>query len=182
MLVPERRDRDGLAYDLNVRDNISLPALRRRGRAWFVSRRWQHEECEQAVRRLDIRPAAPAQLLVKQLSGGNQQKVLLAKWFTMKPAVLVLHEPTQAVDVGARRDILDALRDVATSGVTVIIASSQPDDLVAVCDRVLIHRPGGGVFEAESSSADVLIDHIYATQSTLGQGTLGQGTVGRTRE
>jgi len=92
VLVPERRDRDGLAFELNVRDNISLPALRKRGHPWFVARRWQQEDAEAAARTLGIRPRTPS-ILVKQLSGGNQQKVLLAKWLNTGPALLVLHEP-----------------------------------------------------------------------------------------
>src|SRR6201996_586447 len=112
VLVPERRDRDGLAYELNVRDNISLPKLTRRGRPWFVARRWQQDDAATAARTLGIRPSTPS-ILVKQLSGGNQQKVLLAKWLNAGPALLVLHEPTQAVDIGARTDILHALQRAA---------------------------------------------------------------------
>src|SRR6201996_8821773 len=112
VLVPERRDRDGLAFELNVRDNVSLPKLTRRGRPWFVARRWQQDDAATAARTLGIRPSTPS-ILVKQLSGGNQQKVLLAKWLNAGPALLVLHEPTQAVDIGARTDILHALQRAA---------------------------------------------------------------------
>lgn len=160
VLVPERRDRDGLAFDLPVRDNISLPALRVRGRPWFVARAWQRQVADAAATRLSIQPADP-RLMVKQLSGGNQQKVLLAKWLNMAPTVLVMHEPTQAVDVGARRDILRAVRDSATSGAVVILVSSEPEDLAASCDRVLLYRPGIGLQESKILSARGLIDEIY---------------------
>ena len=169
VLVPERRDRDGLAFELNVRDNISLPGLRRRGHAWFVGRRWQREEAEAAVHELGIRPPAPT-MLIKQLSGGNQQKVLLAKWLTVGPTVLVLHEPTQAVDVGARQDILHALRRAADSGVAVVLVSSEPGDLAAACDRVLIYRGPStgraGVYEAPTTAPDDLINQIYVTSDS----------------
>ena len=165
VLVPERRDRDGLAFEINVRDNISLPQLRRRGRPWFVARGWQREGAESAVDELDIKPPTPS-MLVKQLSGGNQQKVLLAKWLTTGPTLLVLHEPTQAVDVGARADILHALRRAATGGMAVILVSSEPEDLAATCDRVLIYRAGSGVHEVESNTPDDLIEQIYATDET----------------
>jgi len=161
VLVPERRDRDGLAFEINVRDNISLPQLRRRGRPWFVARGWQREGAESAVDELDIKPPTPT-MLVKQLSGGNQQKVLLAKWLTTGPTLLVLHEPTQAVDVGARADILHALRRAATGGMAVILVSSEPEDLAATCDRVLIYRAGSGVHEVASNTPDDLIEQIYA--------------------
>jgi len=160
VLVPERRDRDGLAFELNLRDNISLPALRQRGRPWFVGRAWQRHDAEAALDSLDIRPRNPS-ILVKQLSGGNQQKVLLAKWLTRGPAVLVLHEPTQAVDVGARRDILHALRRAANSGVAVILISSEAEDLAAACDRVLVYSAASGVVDAASTTPDGLIDQIY---------------------
>jgi ribose transport system ATP-binding protein len=162
VLVPERRDRDGLAFELSMRDNISLPALRTKGRPWFVARGWQRDGAEAAVRTLGIRPNLPS-LLVKQLSGGNQQKVLLAKWLSLGPSVLVLHEPTQAVDVGARKDILDALRRAADGGMAVVVVSSEPEDLAAACDRVLIYREGDGMVEADASAPDVLIDQIYRT-------------------
>jgi ribose transport system ATP-binding protein len=167
VLVPERRDRDGLAFELSVRDNISLPGLRSRGRPWFVGRSWQREEAEAASRDLGIRPADPS-MLVKQLSGGNQQKVLLAKWMTVGPVVLVLHEPTQAVDVGARRDILHALRRAADSGVSVVLVSSEPDDLVATCDRILVYRSGAGLHDATTPDPDELIEQIYGRAEPAG--------------
>ncbi len=162
VLLPERRDRDGLAFELSVQDNITLPALSARGKPWFVGRNWQGEAVEAAVRKLGIRPNLP-HMLVKQLSGGNQQKVLLAKWLAVGPTVLVLHEPTQAVDVGARQDILQALRRASDSGMAVILVSSEPEDLAAICDRVLIYRAGGGMYEATSMTPDALIEQIYSS-------------------
>jgi ribose transport system ATP-binding protein len=161
VLVPERRDRDGLAFEQTVGDNISLPSLRPRGRPWFVARHWQREVAENAVDSLGIRPPTPSSL-VKQLSGGNQQKVLLAKWLAVGPRVLVLHEPTQGVDVGARRDILIALQRAADSGVGVILVSSEPDDLAAACDRVLIYDSGGGLRQVQSSAPHELIKQLYS--------------------
>jgi ribose transport system ATP-binding protein len=165
VLVPERRDRDGLAFELTVRDNINLPALRRRGRPWFVARRWQDDEAQRAAEALDIRPRAPS-TLVKQLSGGNQQKVLLAKWLHLGPSVMLLHEPTQAVDVGARQDILRALQSAAGSGVAVVVISSEAEDLTAVCDRVLIHTDGGGLVTADTGSATPLLEQVYLSSQS----------------
>ncbi|HWG15382.1 MAG TPA: sugar ABC transporter ATP-binding protein [Streptosporangiaceae bacterium] len=171
VLVPERRDRDGLAFELNVRDNISLPKLTRRGRPWFVARRWQHEDADAAVKTLDIRPSTPS-ILVKQLSGGNQQKVLLAKWLNAGPALLVLHEPTQAVDIGARTDILHALQRAANTGVAVLMVSSEPEDLVATCDRILVYGREVGLRPAAAATPEQLIEEIYATnEATAGSAT-----------
>ena len=165
VLVPERRDRDGLALELTVRDNIGLPALRQRGRAWFVAHRWQDAEAQRAAETLDIRPRTPS-ILVKQLSGGNQQKVLLAKWLHLGPSVMVLHEPTQAVDVGARQDILRALQSAAGSGVAVVVISSEAEDLTAVCDRVLIYTDDGGLLPADSGAATPLLDQVYLSSQS----------------
>jgi len=170
VLVPERRDRDGLAFELNVRDNISLPKLTRRGRPWFVARRWQQDDAATAARTLGIRPASPS-ILVKQLSGGNQQKVLLAKWLNAGPALLVLHEPTQAVDIGARTDILHALQRAADTGVAVLLVSSEPEDLVATCDRILVYGHQVGLRPAQATTPEQLIEEIYATnEATAGSG------------
>jgi ribose transport system ATP-binding protein len=77
-----------------------------------------------------------------EFSGGNQQKLVLAKWFELRPRVLLLAEPTQGVDVGARREILARVKEIANSGAAVLIASSEYDDLAHLCDRVLIFRRG----------------------------------------
>jgi ribose transport system ATP-binding protein len=170
VLVPERRDRDGLAFELNVRDNISLPKLNRLGRPWFVARRWQQDDAAAAVKTLGIRPSTPS-ILVKQLSGGNQQKVLLAKWLNAGPALLVLHEPTQAVDIGARTDILHALQRAANTGVAVLLVSSEPEDLVATCDRILVYGRQVGLRPAQASTPEQLIEEVYATnEATAGSG------------
>ena len=160
VLVPERRDRDGLAFELSVRDNIALPLLRRRGGRWFLGRRWQQDAAEDAGQALDIQPRLPS-MLVKELSGGNQQKVLVAKWLGAGPTLLVLHEPTQAVDVGARRDILASLHRASDSGVAVLLVSSEPEDLVAACDRILIYSNDQGLHATEADTPEALIDQIY---------------------
>jgi ribose transport system ATP-binding protein len=166
VLVPERRDRDGLALELTVRDNIMLPALRRQGRPWFVARHWQAQATAQAAETLDIRPRNPS-LLVKQLSGGNQQKVLLAKWLHVGPTVMILHEPTQAVDVGARHDILRALQAAAGTGVAVIVVSSETEDLAAVCDRILIYTGSGDLVEADKSAATPLLEQVFRSSQSV---------------
>jgi ribose transport system ATP-binding protein len=93
------------------------------------------------IAKLDIRPADP-RAPVGTLSGGNQQKVLLAKWLAGAPSLLVLKEPTQAVDVGARHGLIDAIRDAAADGCAVLIASVDAADLAVLCDRVLVFRDG----------------------------------------
>jgi ribose transport system ATP-binding protein len=144
VLVPERRAEEGLALQQSVQDNITLPRLASHGRRFSVGERWQRNEGVTAVQRLGIRPARP-DLLAANLSGGNQQKVLMAKWLLNEPELLLLHEPTQGVDIGARHDLLTLVGYVANAGCSVLISSGEPDDLIAICDRVLIFRDGAVV-------------------------------------
>lgn len=159
-LVPEKRILEGLAVELSIRDNIAVPSLRRRGRPWHVGRRWQDHEARSSIRRLDIRTRSP-HALVKELSGGNQQKVLFAKWLSVSPDLLVLHEPTQAVDVGARVDILRAVADTAARGVGVLLVSIEPSDLAEVCDRILVNG-AGGLREIRTQDPDEVLHAIYS--------------------
>lgn len=160
-LVPERRDRDGLAFEMSIRENIALPSIARRGRRWFVGRGWQKGQAAEAISRLSIR-ARDAAMLVKELSGGNQQKVLFAKWTSVQPRVLVLHEPTQAVDVGARQDILQAIIDSASGGTAVLLASAEPTDLVEVCDRILVLSGDGQLRELRTTDPDDVLGAVYS--------------------
>ena len=166
-LVPERRDRDGLAFEMSIRDNIALPNIRKHGSRWFVGRGWQAAEAQGAIARLSIKTRS-ADTLVKELSGGNQQKVLFAKWLSVNPRVLVLHEPTQAVDVGARQDILTSIQAVADGGVGVLLASAEPSDLVEICDRILVLGRDGTVVELRTDSADEVLEAVYDESPATG--------------
>ena len=159
-LVPERRDRDGLAFEATIRDNIALPTVGRRGRGWFLGHKWQDQMARESTERFGIRPR-DSSLLVRQLSGGNQQKVLLAKWLTVGPRFIILHEPTQAVDVGARQDILGQIQLVARAGVSVLFVSVETLDLTEVCDRILVYAPDGTLTESTSREPDDILDLVY---------------------
>lgn len=141
VLVPEDRLREGLCGERSVSDNIALPWLDLHGRRWATGSGWQRREAQAVLDDLDVVPR-DASLPVARLSGGNQQKVLLGKWLVGRPKVLLLCEPTQAVDVQARHDILEAIHAVARRGTPVLIASSEASDLAVLCDRVLIFRDG----------------------------------------
>ncbi|MEW9552083.1 sugar ABC transporter ATP-binding protein [Nonomuraea sp. NPDC050783] len=160
VVIPERRERDGLAFDMTVEDNITFPRLHTRGTPWFVGNKWRREEAGWVVDLLDVRPRDPS-LLVRQLSGGNQQKVLLGKWLASKPDLMVLHEPTQAVDVGARRDILEAVHSAAQSGVAVVIASAEIGDLAAICHRVIIMRAGRAAALQQRPTRDEILRELH---------------------
>ncbi|WP_265295221.1 sugar ABC transporter ATP-binding protein [Streptomyces sp. SHP 1-2] len=165
-LVPEHRIDDGLALTLPVGENITLPRVRRRGSAWRIGRDWQRAETAAVLADLDVRPRR-ADVPVGQLSGGNQQKVMLGKWLAGRPRLLVLHEPSQAVDVGAREDILGAISGTAERGVAVVVASIQPADLAAVCDRVLVFRDGRIRAEITAPTEEAVVDAVYSGRLAL---------------
>jgi ribose transport system ATP-binding protein len=112
---------------------------------------------EQALERFSVTPPDPDRQLYT-LSGGNQQKALLARWLRTAPRVLLLHEPTQGVDVGARKGIFEILRGAAADGTSIIYASTEYEDLANVCDRVLVLRRGR--VAAELSGERLTHDHI----------------------
>lgn len=160
-LVPEERNVSGLAARRTVFENAALPWLSKRtaperGRRRLASRIHEH------LAQLDVRPANPG-MLISQLSGGNQQKVLVAKWLAARPQLLLLHEPTQAVDVGARETILRQIRLEANRGAAVLFFSVQPTDLAEVCDRVLTFRDGAFATIRELSP-DAILDAVYSPQ------------------
>lgn len=158
--VAERRLEQGLAAELSVTQNLTLPRVRSRGHRLRIGGSWQAEETAAMIAKLDIKPPDPSKP-VGTMSGGNQQKVLLGKWLAGKPRLLVLHEPTQAVDVGARHDIINAIREAAANGCGVIISSVDAADLAVLCDRVLVFREG--VVAAELTGDMTADDIIHAT-------------------
>jgi ribose transport system ATP-binding protein len=159
--VPERRLDAGVAADMSVTDNLTLPRLLTEGRRLVIGRAWQAEETSEMIERLDIRPPDP-KAAVGTLSGGNQQKVLLGKWLAGSPDLLVLNEPTQAVDVGARHDIVEAVRETAREGCAVLVASIDAGDLAVLCDRVLVFQRGAVVAELSGDlTADQIIDATF---------------------
>jgi ribose transport system ATP-binding protein len=176
VLVPERRDVHGLALSRSVRDNLCLPQVRHRNRPWLARAAWEHDLAARSVVQLDIRPAEPDRP-VGLLSGGNRQKVLFGKWLATGPNVLVLHEPTQGVDVGARMDLLHLVRQAASAGVAVIVASLETEDLAAVCDRVLIFREGKVAAELRAPfDSDGIVRLTYPPTSSVRNGVIGEAT------
>ncbi|WP_033288562.1 sugar ABC transporter ATP-binding protein [Amycolatopsis jejuensis] len=156
VLVPGQRMVEGLGAEQSIRDNVVLPWLPNRSRKWSVGR-WRDTATNSTIKKFGVVPANPA-ANVGTLSGGNQQKVLLGKWLAENPRLLLVNEPTQAVDVGARRDILEALHRVAESGTAILLASAEASDLSALCDRVLVFGQGrvATVLNGPISAHDIL--------------------------
>lgn len=168
-LVPEDRGVQGLALTNSVRENLTLSVVGERPRSYYISRRAERRDFADTVRSFQLRPPRP-EIPAGQLSGGNQQKLLLAKSLLGRPKVLVVHEPTQGVDVGARQDLLGALRAAAGQGVGVLVCSMEASDLAAVCDRVLVVRRGLATLELLDPTADAILEATYPGRGSSERG------------
>jgi ribose transport system ATP-binding protein len=140
-LVPEDRKAAGLLIDLPIAQNITLPDLRAYAPRRLVSRDAEFARAERSRSDLDIR-APDVGHLTSSLSGGNQQKVVLAKWLAMKPKAIIFDEPTRGIDVGAKAEIYRLMRALSDSGVAVLMISSDMEEVIGVSDRVAVMHEG----------------------------------------
>ncbi|MFI6512356.1 sugar ABC transporter ATP-binding protein [Streptosporangium sp. NPDC050855] len=161
-LLPENRTTEGLIGSLSVKENIVLAALPQLSRAGIVSESRIDRIVEIFIRRLGIKAAGPGQR-AGELSGGNQQKVLLARWLAMNPKVLLLDEPTRGIDVGAKAEVQALIDDLAAEGLAVLLISSDLEELVEGSDRVVILRDGAVV--SEFNGPDITAGLIMTTMA-----------------
>jgi ribose transport system ATP-binding protein len=152
-LAPEERKAQALLLDQSVTRNISLASLGRYSRWGWMDRRAEAAEAAGLVAALDIRPADPTRP-IKTLSGGNQQKAVLARWLVNGRRLLLLDEPTRGVDVGARAELYAVVRRLADAGVGVLLVSSEVPEVLGLADRVLVIREGTIIHEAPARELD----------------------------
>jgi ribose transport system ATP-binding protein len=141
VLLPADRQRDGSVPGLPVGDNVMLQVLPNYKSTMGLRRRQLNVRAVELLKEFDVRPPDP-KATYEELSGGNQQKAMLAKWLQTEPKFIFLHEPTQGVDVGARGQIFKMLGEAARSGACVICASSDYEQLAGICDRVIVVARG----------------------------------------
>jgi ABC-type sugar transport system ATPase subunit len=162
-LVPESRADQGLVPNLSIAENITLPHLRSLSRAGIVSRRKERARVRELLAQVgvDADPDAP----VSSLSGGNQQKVLFAKWLFRDPRLLIADEPTRGVDVAAKRAIYDLIVGLAAGGVAVLLISSEIEEVLGLAHRVLVMRSGAvvGEIERQDATEDAVMRVAFAT-------------------
>jgi ABC-type sugar transport system ATPase subunit len=140
--IPESRKTQGLVLRQSIINNISLPVLKQlRNRFGLIKRQKELDLANHYVKTLDVRPALP-NMAAGQLSGGNQQKVVIGKWLSTKPNVLIIDEPTNGIDIGAKTEIHKLLRKLASEGMGIIVISSELPEVLAVSDRILVMRHG----------------------------------------
>ena len=154
-LAPEERKSQGLLLDQAVYRNITISSLRRFARGGFLDRAAERRSAVELTAALDVRPTG-VDRPVRTLSGGNQQKVVLARWLLRECRVLLLDEPTRGVDVGARSEIYALVRRLADQGVAVVVVSSEIDEVLGLSDRVLVVADGRIVHQG---SADQIDEH-----------------------
>jgi len=140
-LVPEDRKQQGLIIDMAVADNMSLASLARDQRAGFLNFAAERQITEEMIGKMRIKTPSPRQI-VRFLSGGNQQKVVLGKWLAMKPAILLLDEPTRGIDIGAKQEIYALMEELSGEGVAILFASSEMEEVIGMSDRVLVMHEG----------------------------------------
>ena len=167
--VPRNRKENGIIKDMSIVENGSMVTLPRLAKWGFLDLARRDQEFDQQVQSLRIKMGKKSDLITS-LSGGNQQKVVLAKWLSAHPKVLILDNPTQGVDVGAKEEIYDIILRLAGEGVAVVVLSSEAQEIIRVCDRALVMYHGA--IQGEVSGADMneqTIMHLATGGATANQ-------------
>jgi ABC-type sugar transport system ATPase subunit len=169
-LLPEDRKTQGLLMLRSIVDNVTLPHLGEVSRLSVVARRGERKAAVALMDRVDVRAKGPT-ARVSTLSGGNQQKVLFAKWLFKAPRVFIADEPTRGVDVGAKRAIYDLIQSLATEGMAVLLISSEHEEILGLAHRVLVMRSGRIVAELDrdSMSEEAILRAAFARDATIGE-------------
>src|SRR5690625_6509694 len=160
----ENRRDEGIVGDLTVRENMILAAQAKRGWAKPLTRKEQSEIVDRYIGALNIRPPDPERP-IKNLSGGNQQKVLLARWLATEPELLILDEPTRGIDVGAKAEIQENVTALAKEGVTIVFISSELDEVVRLSERIVVlkdHQKIGEIVNGPGVTAQQVVELIAA--------------------
>jgi ribose transport system ATP-binding protein len=164
--VPEDRKQQGLILSMSVGANISLANLKLAERFSFLSNRLEKQLATDYIRRLKIRTASIWQS-VENLSGGNQQKVVIAKWLATKPKVLLLDEPTRGIDVSAKNEIYRLISELAQAGLGIVMVSSELPEILAISDRIIVLAEGKKAGEfARSQATEELVMRAAIPRST----------------
>jgi ribose transport system ATP-binding protein len=167
-LVPEDRKREGVLPGMNVTRNAGLALLQGQGALVPLDRLQETRAGKWAIERLRIRPPAP-DANVTHLSGGNQQKVILGRWLLTRPRVVIFDEPTRGIDVGAKEEIYQLIRELTAQGTAVLMVSSDLLEVIGMSDRVLVMRDGQITGELASSeiSEDRIMELAVAAPSRV---------------
>lgn len=169
-LVPEDRKRQGLVLEMSVGANLSLASLKRDAWGGWLNRRRERSISDEMIGRLRVKTLGREQV-VRYLSGGNQQKVVLGKWLAMEPTVLLMDEPTRGIDVGAKQEIYELMEELASRGVAILFVSSEMEEVLRMSDRVLVMHEGRIAGELDRA----VLEGIGGEESVMRLATGGVG-------
>lgn len=157
-MVPEERNLRGLILNMSVKENISLPSIKRISSRGIINRRMESFLASFYMDKLMVK-ARSQEEDVENLSGGNQQKIVVSKWLSIKPEILILDEPTRGIDVGAKREIHQTIRRLAKEGTGIILVSSELEEILALSDRILVMRDGiiSGELERKEATQEKIL-------------------------
>ncbi len=174
-LVPEDRKKQALFLRLAVRTNMTIAAQDQISRGWFIDERRENRLVDEFRRLLSIRMASPDQV-AGNLSGGNQQKIVLARWLALRPKILIVDEPTRGIDVGSKVEVHNLLIEMAKSGIAVIVISSELPEILAVSDRIVTMREGRvtGEISRADATQEILMAMMTAHESVAERAALAQ--------
>ena len=144
--LPEDRKNEGIIADLSVRENLILALQAKRGIFHLLSRKQQEEYTDKYIKMLQVKTAS-RETTIKSLSGGNQQKVIIGRWLLTNPDFLILDEPTRGIDIGTKTEIQKLVLQLAEEGMAVVFISSEIEEMLRTCDRMVVMRDGAKVGE-----------------------------------
>ena len=167
----EDRKLEGIVPEMSVSENLTLALMPQLTRAGILDEAKQHAIVEKFIQRLGVKCSGPGQK-IRELSGGNQQKVLLARWLAMNPKLLILDEPTRGIDVGAKAEIQSLIKELADQGLAVLMISSELEEVLEGSDRVFVLREGRSVAEfshAEATESAVMTAMAHGDTGLVGE-------------
>jgi ribose transport system ATP-binding protein len=169
-LIPEDRKTEGLMLPMSVKENLSFASLDRVSRGGVIDRGAEQRLIDEMIQLLAIRTAG-TDIPVGALSGGNQQKVVIAKWLMRRPRIILLNDPTRGIDVGTKQELYQLLRRLADEGAAILFYSTDYDELIGCCDRVLVLYDGA--IKRELAGADITERALIATALNINGGEAG---------
>ena len=140
-MIPENRRDDGLVTTMTIKENAQLTIMNQLSKRGFINKKKTDEVMQEMIKAYAIKIGKPDDMILT-LSGGNQQKVVIAKWIGNHPEVLLCDEPTRGIDVGAKAEVYAILREIASQGIGIVMVSSELPELLSLCDRILVMHEG----------------------------------------
>jgi len=165
--VPEDRKLEGLMLEASVRHNISLPSIRSTARRGFVNNKWEIDICKEYVNKLKIHTPSN-NTISKFLSGGNQQKIVVAKWFAARSEILLLDEPTRGIDVNTKSEMYSLMNNFTKDGGSIIMVSSELPELLGIADRIVVIRQGekSGILDRKEATEEKIMTLASTLKNT----------------